>query len=110
MHQVVVDLGVCDGNMQEGSFRCDANVSVRKWGAEKFGTRTETKNVNSLRYVEKTIEFEIERQIDVLESGGKINQETRLLDPGTGETTSMPPKEAGNNQRHFPAPQHLPGQ
>src|SRR3546814_10388744 len=89
LHQLVVYLGVCDGNMREGSFRCDANVSVRKWGAEKFGTRTETKNVNSFRYVEKAIEFEIERQIDAIESGGKIIQETRIFDPGTGENRTM---------------------
>src|SRR3546814_6521707 len=79
-----------------------ANVSVRKWGAEKFGTRTETKNVNSFRYVEKAIEFEIERQIDVIESGGKIIQETRLFDPGTGETRSMRTKEDANDYRYFP--------
>ncbi|HEY9547469.1 MAG TPA: Asp-tRNA(Asn)/Glu-tRNA(Gln) amidotransferase subunit GatB [Solimonas sp.] len=108
LHQLVVYLGVCDGNMQEGSFRCDANVSVRKWGAEKFGTRTETKNVNSFRYVEKAIEFEIERQIDVIESGGKIIQETRLFDPGTGETRSMRTKEDANDYRYFPDPDLLP--
>src|SRR3546814_11629326 len=79
-----------------------ANVSVRKWGAEKFGTRTETKNVNSFRYVEKAIEFEIERQIDVIESGGKIIQETRLFDPGTGETRSMRTKEDAHDYRYFP--------
>lgn len=108
LHQLVVYLGVCDGNMQEGSFRCDANVSVRKWGAEKFGTRTETKNVNSFRYVEKAIEFEIERQIDVIESGGKVVQETRLFDPGTGETRSMRSKEDANDYRYFPDPDLLP--
>src|SRR3546814_4608845 len=85
-----------------------ANVSVRKWGAEKFGTRTETKNVNSFRYVEKAIEFEIERQIDVIESGGKIIQETRLFDPGTGETRSMRTKEDANDYRYFPDPDLLP--
>ncbi|NGY06733.1 Asp-tRNA(Asn)/Glu-tRNA(Gln) amidotransferase subunit GatB [Solimonas terrae] len=108
LHQLVVYLGVCDGNMQEGSFRCDANVSVRKHGAEKFGTRTETKNVNSFRYVEKAIEFEIERQIDVIEAGGKIVQETRLFDPGTGETRSMRTKEDANDYRYFPDPDLLP--
>jgi aspartyl-tRNA(Asn)/glutamyl-tRNA(Gln) amidotransferase subunit B len=108
LHQLVVYLGICDGNMQEGSFRCDANVSVRKWGAEKFGTRTETKNVNSFRYVEKAIEFEIERQIDVIESGGRIIQETRLFDPGTGETRSMRTKEDANDYRYFPDPDLLP--
>ncbi|MEK6806864.1 MAG: Asp-tRNA(Asn)/Glu-tRNA(Gln) amidotransferase subunit GatB [Pseudomonadota bacterium] len=108
LHQLVVYLGVCDGNMQEGSFRCDANVSVRKTGAEKFGTRTETKNVNSFRYVEKAIEYEIGRQIDVIESGGKIIQETRLFDPGTGETRSMRVKEDANDYRYFPDPDLLP--
>jgi len=103
-----VYLGVCDGNMQEGSFRCDANVSVRKRGAEKFGTRTETKNINSFRYVEKAIEFEIERQIEVIESGGKIIQETRLFNPDTGETKSMRVKEDANDYRYFPDPDLLP--
>ena len=81
VHQLVRYLDICDGNMQEGSFRCDANVSVRPRGEEKFGTRTELKNLNSFRFVEKAIEFEIERQIDVLEGGGKVVQETRLYDP-----------------------------
>jgi len=108
LHQLVVYLGICDGNMQEGSFRCDANVSVRRRGTEKFGTRTETKNVNSFRYVEKAIEFEIERQIEVIEAGGKIVQETRLFDPGTGETRSMRTKEDANDYRYFPDPDLLP--
>ncbi|MGQ0620890.1 MAG: Asp-tRNA(Asn)/Glu-tRNA(Gln) amidotransferase subunit GatB [Panacagrimonas sp.] len=108
LHQLVVYLGICDGNMQEGSFRCDANVSVRRIGAEKFGTRTETKNVNSFRYVEKAIEYEIERQIEVLESGGRIIQETRLFDPGTGETRAMRSKEDANDYRYFPDPDLLP--
>ena len=108
LHQLVVYLGICDGNMQEGSFRCDANVSVRRKGTEKFGTRTETKNVNSFRYVEKAIEFEIARQIEVIESGGKIVQETRLFDPGTGETRSMRVKEDANDYRYFPDPDLLP--
>jgi aspartyl-tRNA(Asn)/glutamyl-tRNA(Gln) amidotransferase subunit B len=108
LHQLVVYLGICDGNMQEGSFRCDANVSVRRRGTEKFGTRTETKNVNSFRYVEKAIEYEIERQIDVIESGGTIVQETRLFDPGTGETRSMRTKEDANDYRYFPDPDLLP--
>jgi aspartyl-tRNA(Asn)/glutamyl-tRNA(Gln) amidotransferase subunit B len=108
LHQLVVYLGICDGNMQEGSFRCDANVSVRRKGADKFGTRTETKNVNSFRYVEKAIEFEIERQIDVIESGGKIVQETRLFNPDTGETRSMRSKEDANDYRYFPDPDLLP--
>ncbi|MGQ0697213.1 MAG: Asp-tRNA(Asn)/Glu-tRNA(Gln) amidotransferase subunit GatB [Panacagrimonas sp.] len=108
LHQLVVYIGICDGNMQEGSFRCDANVSVRKRGAPKFGTRTETKNVNSFRYVEKAIEYEIERQIEVLESGGRIIQETRLFDPGTGETRAMRSKENANDYRYFPDPDLLP--
>jgi aspartyl-tRNA(Asn)/glutamyl-tRNA(Gln) amidotransferase subunit B len=93
--------------MDQGSMRADVNVSVRKPGAE-FGTRTETKNVNSFRYVEKAIEFEIDRQIDVLESGGKIVQETRLFDPGRGETRSMRSKEDAHDYRYFPDPDLLP--
>jgi aspartyl-tRNA(Asn)/glutamyl-tRNA(Gln) amidotransferase subunit B len=108
LHQLVVYLGICDGNMQEGSFRCDANVSVRRKGTEKFGTRTETKNINSFRYVEKAIEYEIERQIEVLESGGKIVQETRLFNPDTGETRTMRTKEDANDYRYFPDPDLLP--
>ncbi|MGQ0501719.1 MAG: Asp-tRNA(Asn)/Glu-tRNA(Gln) amidotransferase subunit GatB [Panacagrimonas sp.] len=108
LHQLVVYIGICDGNMQEGSFRCDANVSVRRRGEPKFGTRTETKNVNSFRYVEKAIEFEIERQIEVLEGGGRIVQETRLFDPGTGETRAMRSKENANDYRYFPDPDLLP--
>ncbi|MFT4047292.1 MAG: Asp-tRNA(Asn)/Glu-tRNA(Gln) amidotransferase subunit GatB [Solimonas sp.] len=108
LHQLVVYLGVCDGNMQEGSFRCDANVSVRRRGETKFGTRTETKNVNSFRYVEKAIEYEIERQIDVIESGGTIVQETRLFNPDTGETRAMRSKENANDYRYFPDPDLLP--
>jgi aspartyl-tRNA(Asn)/glutamyl-tRNA(Gln) amidotransferase subunit B len=108
LHQLVVYLGICDGNMQEGSFRCDANVSVRRKGVKEFGTRTETKNVNSFRYVEKAIEFEIERQIDVLESGGVIKQQTRLFNPDTGETKAMRDKEDANDYRYFPDPDLLP--
>jgi aspartyl-tRNA(Asn)/glutamyl-tRNA(Gln) amidotransferase subunit B len=108
LHQLVVYLGICDGNMQEGSFRCDANVSVRRRGTEKFGTRTETKNVNSFRYVEKAIEYEIERQIEVIEAGGTIAQETRLFNPDTGETRAMRSKENANDYRYFPDPDLLP--
>ncbi len=108
LHQLVVYLGICDGNMQEGSFRCDANVSVRRVGEAKFGTRTETKNVNSFRFVEKAIEFEIERQIGVIEAGGKIIQETRLFDPDKGETRSMRSKEEAMDYRYFPDPDLLP--
>ncbi|HWY23917.1 MAG TPA: Asp-tRNA(Asn)/Glu-tRNA(Gln) amidotransferase subunit GatB [Nevskia sp.] len=107
LHQLVVYLGICDGNMQEGSFRCDANVSVRRKG-EPFGTRTETKNVNSFRYVEKAIEYEIERQIEVIEGGGRIVQETRLFNPDSGETRSMRSKENANDYRYFPDPDLLP--
>ena len=108
LHQIVVYIGICDGNMQEGSFRCDANVSVRRRGETRLGTRTETKNVNSFRFVEKAIEYEIERQIEVLESGGKVVQETRLFNPGSGETRTMRSKEDANDYRYFPDPDLLP--
>ncbi len=108
LHQLVVTLGICDGNMQEGSFRCDANVSVRRGPDAPFGTRTETKNINSFRYVQQAIDFEIARQIEVLESGGKIYQETRLFNPDTGETRAMRSKENANDYRYFPDPDLLP--
>jgi aspartyl-tRNA(Asn)/glutamyl-tRNA(Gln) amidotransferase subunit B len=108
VHTLVRYLEICDGNMQEGSFRCDANVSVRKTGAEKFGTRAEIKNINSFRYVEKAINYEVARQIDVLEGGGKVVQETRLYDPDKGETRSMRSKEEANDYRYFPDPDLLP--
>ena len=108
LHQLVVYLGICDGNMQEGSFRCDANVSVRPKGEPKLGTRAELKNLNSFRFVERAIEFEIERQIDLIESGGKVVQETRLYDPDKGETRSMRGKEEANDYRYFPDPDLLP--
>ncbi|TAM09795.1 MAG: Asp-tRNA(Asn)/Glu-tRNA(Gln) amidotransferase subunit GatB [Nevskiaceae bacterium] len=108
LHQIVVYLGICDGNMAEGNFRCDANVSVRRRGATEFGTRTESKNINSFRYVERAIEYEISRQIEVLEAGGKIIQETRQFDPGTGETRSLRVKEDANDYRYFPDPDLLP--
>jgi aspartyl-tRNA(Asn)/glutamyl-tRNA(Gln) amidotransferase subunit B len=101
-------LEICDGNMQEGSFRCDANVSVRKVGAEKFGTRAEIKNLNSFRFVERAINYEVERQIELIESGGKVVQETRLYDPDKGETRSMRSKEEANDYRYFPDPDLLP--
>ena len=104
LHQLVVYLGICDGNMQEGSFRCDANVSVQQKGQAKLGTRAEIKNVNSFRFVEKAIEHEIERQIDLLESGGKIVQETRLYDSDKDETRSMRGKEEAMDYRYFPDP------
>ncbi|NHA15030.1 Asp-tRNA(Asn)/Glu-tRNA(Gln) amidotransferase subunit GatB [Thioalkalivibrio sp. XN279] len=108
IHQLVRYLGICDGNMQEGSFRCDANVSVRPFGRHEFGTRTETKNLNSFRYVERAILFEVERQIDILESGGKVVQETRLYDPDKDETRPMRSKEEANDYRYFPDPDLLP--
>jgi len=108
VHTLVRYLGICDGNMQEGSFRCDANVSVRPRGADKFGTRAEIKNINSFRYVEKAINFEVGRQIELLESGGKVVQETRLFDPDRGETRSMRSKEEANDYRYFPDPDLLP--
>ncbi len=104
LHQLVVYLGICDGNMQEGSFRCDANVSVRRKGEHKFGTRAEIKNVNSFRFVEKAIEFEVARQIDILEGGGSIVQETRLYDSQKDETRSMRSKEEAMDYRYFPDP------
>jgi aspartyl-tRNA(Asn)/glutamyl-tRNA(Gln) amidotransferase subunit B len=108
VHTLVRYLEICDGNMQEGSFRCDANVSVRKYGAPAFGTRAEIKNLNSFRYVEKAILFEVSRQIDILESGGRIVQETRLYDADKGETRSMRTKEEANDYRYFPDPDLLP--
>ncbi len=108
IHTLVRYLEICDGNMQEGSFRCDANVSVRKRGAAKFGTRAEIKNLNSFRFVEKAINYEVARQIDLLESGGKVVQETRLYDPDKGETRSMRSKEEANDYRYFPDPDLLP--
>ncbi|MBK6598506.1 MAG: Asp-tRNA(Asn)/Glu-tRNA(Gln) amidotransferase subunit GatB [Proteobacteria bacterium] len=108
VHTLVRYLEICDGNMQEGSFRCDANVSVRKRGASAFGTRAEIKNINSFRYVEKAINYEVARQIDLLESGGKVVQETRLYDPDKGETRSMRSKEEANDYRYFPDPDLLP--
>jgi len=107
IHQIVRYIGICDGNMQEGSFRVDANVSVRRMG-EKLGTRTELKNINSFRFLERAINFEIERQIDLLESGGKVVQETRLYDPDRDETRSMRSKEEANDYRYFPDPDLLP--
>ena len=108
VHTLVRYLEICDGNMQEGSFRCDANVSVRRKGDEKFGTRAEIKNLNSFRFVEKAINYEVERQIELLESGGKVVQETRLYDPDKGETRSMRSKEEANDYRYFPDPDLLP--
>src|ERR1700736_5553776 len=108
VHSLVRYLQICDGNMQEGSFRCDANVSVRRMGTDAFGTRAEIKNLNSFRYVEKAILYEVARQIEVLESGGQVVQETRLYDPDKGETRSMRSKEEANDYRYFPDPDLLP--
>jgi aspartyl-tRNA(Asn)/glutamyl-tRNA(Gln) amidotransferase subunit B len=108
LHALVRYLEICDGNMQEGSFRCDANVSVRPKGQQAFGTRAEIKNVNSFRFVERAINYEVERQIDLLESGGKVVQETRLYDADKDETRSMRGKEEANDYRYFPDPDLLP--
>ena len=108
LHSLVTYLEICDGNMQEGSFRCDANVSVRPKGQKEFGTRAEIKNVNSFRFVEKAIEFEVERQIELLEGGGKVIQETRLYDSVKNETRSMRGKEEAHDYRYFPDPDLLP--
>ena len=108
IHTLVRYLEICDGNMQEGSFRCDANVSVRPRGRDKFGTRAEIKNLNSFRFVEKAINYEVARQIDVLESGGTVVQETRLYDSDKDETRSMRSKEEANDYRYFPDPDLLP--
>jgi aspartyl-tRNA(Asn)/glutamyl-tRNA(Gln) amidotransferase subunit B len=108
LHALVVWIGICDGNMQEGSFRCDANVSVRKKGEERLGTRCEIKNLNSFRFMEKAIEFEARRQIELLEEGGSVRQETRLYDPERDETRSLRTKEDGQDYRYFPDPDLLP--
>jgi aspartyl-tRNA(Asn)/glutamyl-tRNA(Gln) amidotransferase subunit B len=108
IHALVRYLGICDGNMQEGSFRCDANVSIRPKGQEAFGTRAEIKNINSFRFVERAINYEIERQIDVIEGGGEVVQETRLYDADRDETRSMRSKEEANDYRYFPDPDLLP--
>jgi aspartyl-tRNA(Asn)/glutamyl-tRNA(Gln) amidotransferase subunit B len=108
LHSLVRWIGICDGNMQEGSFRCDANVSVRRVGDPKLGTRCEIKNVNSFRFLEKAIEYEVRRQIEVIEDGGKIVQETRLYDADRDETRSMRSKEDAQDYRYFPDPDLLP--
>ncbi|HIQ07446.1 MAG TPA: Asp-tRNA(Asn)/Glu-tRNA(Gln) amidotransferase subunit GatB [Thiotrichaceae bacterium] len=108
IHALVQYLQICDGNMQEGSFRCDANISVRPVGKKELGTRTEVKNLNSFRFVERAINYEVERQIDLIESGQEVVQETRLYDPDKGETRSMRSKEEANDYRYFPCPDLLP--
>ncbi len=108
IHSLVRYLEICDGNMQEGSFRCDANVSLRRPGESKLGTRTELKNINSFRFLERAINFEIERQAELLEDGGSVVQETRLYDAERDETRSMRSKEEANDYRYFPDPDLLP--
>jgi len=108
IHELVRYLEICDGNMQEGSFRCDANVSVRPKGQKEYGTRAELKNINSFKFVEKAINIEVERQIDLIESGGTVVQETRLYDADKNETRSMRSKEEANDYRYFPDPDLLP--
>jgi aspartyl-tRNA(Asn)/glutamyl-tRNA(Gln) amidotransferase subunit B len=108
LHALVRWIDICDGNMQEGSFRCDANVSVRPAGSDRLGTRTEIKNLNSFRFLERAIEHEVRRQIEVIEDGGSIVQETRLYDPDRDETRSMRSKEDAHDYRYFPDPDLLP--
>jgi aspartyl-tRNA(Asn)/glutamyl-tRNA(Gln) amidotransferase subunit B len=108
LHTLVVWLGICDGNMQEGSFRCDANVSVRRAGETKLGTRAEIKNVNSFRFLQQAIDFEVRRQIELIEDGGTVVQETRLYDAERNETRSMRSKEDAMDYRYFPDPDLLP--
>ncbi|HEX5538561.1 MAG TPA: Asp-tRNA(Asn)/Glu-tRNA(Gln) amidotransferase subunit GatB [Methylophilaceae bacterium] len=108
LHELVQWIGICDGNMQEGSFRCDVNVSVRKKGADKLGTRREIKNLNSFRFMQQAIEYETRWQIETLEDGGAIQQATVLFNPDTGETRAMRSKEEANDYRYFPDPDLLP--
>ncbi|MEW6116792.1 MAG: Asp-tRNA(Asn)/Glu-tRNA(Gln) amidotransferase subunit GatB [Nitrospirota bacterium] len=108
MRSILRYLGVCDGNMEQGSLRCDANISVRPVGQKEFGTKTELKNMNSFRFVEKALEYEIKRQVRVLEEGGKIIQETRLWDSAAGVTQSMRTKEEAHDYRYFPEPDLVP--
>jgi len=107
LRDILVYLGICSGNMEEGSFRCDANVSVRLVGAEKLGTKAELKNMNSFKFVKEAIDYEIQRQIDLVESGGKVVQETRLFDSSKGITASMRSKEEAHDYRYFPDPDLL---
>ena len=109
LRQILLYTGVSDCNMEEGSLRCDANVSVRPRGAKEFGTKVEVKNLNSFRYLQKALEYEIERHIGVFESGGRISQETRLWNQNEGHTVSMRSKEKAHDYRYFPEPDLLPG-
>ena len=108
LHSLVMWIGICDGNMQEGSFRCDANVSVRPIGQQEFGTRCEIKNLNSFKFLEEAIQYEVQRQIELIEDGGVVKQETRLYDPDRQETRSMRSKEDAQDYRYFPDPDLLP--
>lgn len=108
IRQIVRYLEVCDGNLEEGSLRCDVNVSVRRVGESRLGTKVEIKNINSFRFIEKAVEYEVDRQIDVLETGGKVNQETRLYDPDKNRTVAMRSKEDAQDYRYFPEPDLLP--
>ena len=108
LYQIVTYLGICDGNMEEGSFRCDANVSVMPFGSDKLGTRAEIKNVNSFKFVKQAIEYEIARQSELIEDGGTVVQETRLFDPNKGVTRSMRSKEEAHDYRYFPDPDLVP--
>ncbi|MCM0081269.1 Asp-tRNA(Asn)/Glu-tRNA(Gln) amidotransferase subunit GatB [Geomonas sp. Red32] len=108
LHQIVMYLGICDGNLEEGSFRCDANVSLMPVGSNVFGTRAELKNINSFRFIKQAIEYEMERQAEILDDGGKVIQETRLFDPNTGTTRSMRGKEEAHDYRYFPDPDLVP--
>jgi len=108
LHQIVVYLGICDGNLDQGSFRCDANVSIRPWGQKELGTRAELKNLNSFRFIKQAIEYEVERQADLLDAGEKVVQETRLFDPDAGVSRSMRSKEEAHDYRYFPDPDLLP--
>src|SRR6266702_3772766 len=108
LHRIVTWVGSCDGNMEEGSFRCDANVSVMPAGSDTLGTRAEIKNVNSFKFVQQAIEYEIRRQIDLIEDGGTVVQETRLFDPNSGTTRSMRSKEEAHDYRYFPDPDLVP--
>src|SRR6185436_19752584 len=108
LHALVRWIDICDGNMQEGSFRCDANVSGRPAGSTELGTRCEIKNLNSFRFLEKAIEYEARRQIELIEDGGRVVQETRLYDPDRDETRPMRSKEEAHDYRYFPDPDLLP--
>ncbi len=108
LHQIVIYLGACDGNLEEGSFRCDANVSIRPWGQKELGTRAELKNINSFRFIKQAIEYEIDRQAELIEEGGKVVQETRLFDSNTGVSRSMRSKEEAHDYRYFPDPDLVP--